>query len=82
MYTPGRPSWYNCYYHISNNLRGVWTAQQSHPLLPPAMLKTNCLGSGGHHTIHSASIRLHKQAWLRGVLDVGVHILSVKGTIA
>ena len=70
------------------NKGGYGLPLQSYPLATACYVEDRLPRvSGGHPTIHSASIRLYKQAWLcmmnlRGVLDVGLHILSIKGIIA
>ena len=69
-------------YHISNNLRGGMDCPAVTPTATASYAKDRLPAFPVDTTIHWASIRLHKQAWLRGVLDVGLHILSIKGTIA
>ena len=59
----------------SNNLRGGMDCLAVTPTVTASYAKDSLPALPVGSTIHWPSIWLHKQAWLRGVLDVGVQIL-------
>ena len=60
---------------------GKDSTQESTHLFLQAILKTECVSVSGGQQCPLEQVWLHKVAWLRGVLDVGVQILQLRGLL-